>query len=80
MPERFKAEIRMKLIDYILIGIIVAVVALAVFLMVRRRKTGCCSAGSGCCGDCSKCSGCSSCNSSGYSNCSCEGKGSKHKT
>lgn len=49
----------MKLIDYVLIGILVLAVVGAVMLMIRRRKTGCCGGAAGCNGNCEGCSGCS---------------------
>lgn len=41
----------MKPIDFVLTGVIVLILAGAVMLMIRRKKTGCCS------GSCSGCSG-----------------------
>lgn len=43
----------MKPIDWILLGLVAAVVGLAVFVAVRNRKKG-----KRCCGDCSGCTGC----------------------
>lgn len=66
----------MNFVDYILIGIIILAVAGAIFLMVRRKKSG------GCCGtgnDCSSCGGkCAGCNCSSCAERNLE-KGSQKK-
>lgn len=44
----------MSLIDYALLGLILAAVIAAVRFQLRRRRGGC----TGCCGSCGGCSGC----------------------
>ena len=49
----------MKPIDFILILVVAAILAFAVWLNVRRKRSGgCCSS---CSGNCSSCPGCENC-------------------
>ncbi len=45
--------------DVVLIALLVALLGLAVWSVLRRKKAG------GCCGDCSSCAGCARCSGRG---------------
>ncbi|MBQ2469288.1 MAG: FeoB-associated Cys-rich membrane protein [Clostridia bacterium] len=45
----------MNVWDYVIIGAIAAIAAAAIFVIVKRKKRGGCSAGCGCCAKRDKC-------------------------
>ncbi|MBR7033931.1 MAG: FeoB-associated Cys-rich membrane protein [Clostridia bacterium] len=45
----------MNVWDYVIIGVVATIAAVAVFVIVRRKKRGGCSAGCGCCPERDRC-------------------------
>ena len=48
----YRTNICMKLIDYIIIGVIAGLLAFAITIVIKNKKNGKCSGCSGCCDGC----------------------------